>query len=121
MAYEDDEAFVIGPDGERMTLADLPDAATTRWIPRRKARVVAAVNGGLISEDRAMKRYQLTIEELDSWRSAYSHRGLKGLQVTKLSSIRRSAGRGSAPTAGSVAPDSGAKPSTMQAGPGRER
>ena len=41
-------AQVIGPLGEPLTLATLPPAGTTRWVVRRKAEVVAAVNGGLL-------------------------------------------------------------------------
>ncbi len=37
-------AQVIGPLGEPLTLDSLPPATTTRWVVRRKAEVVAAVN-----------------------------------------------------------------------------
>ncbi len=37
-------AQVIGPLGEPLTLDSLPPANTTRWVVRRKAEVVAAVN-----------------------------------------------------------------------------
>ena len=36
-----------------LTLADLPPASTRRWVIRRKAEVVAAVRGGLLSLDEA--------------------------------------------------------------------
>ena len=81
---ESAEQFVVGPDGERMTLADLPDANTSRWVPRRKARVVAAVDGGLIPLEAALKRYGLTEEEFDSWRSGLARFGMRGLCVTKI-------------------------------------
>ena len=42
---------VIGPLGEPLSLADLPPPSTKRWVVRRKAEVVAAVNGGLLSVD----------------------------------------------------------------------
>ena len=44
-------SYVIGPDGSPLTLADLPPASTRRWVIRRKAEVVAAVRGGLLSLD----------------------------------------------------------------------
>ena len=44
-------AQVIGPLGESLTLDTLPPPNTTRWVVRRKAEVVAAVNGGLLSVD----------------------------------------------------------------------
>ena len=37
-------AQVIGPLGEPLTLDSLPPPGTTRWVVRRKAEVVAAVN-----------------------------------------------------------------------------
>lgn len=43
------KAQVIGPLGEPLTMESLPPIGTTRWIVRRKAEVVAAVNGGLLS------------------------------------------------------------------------
>lgn len=80
----DQEPFVVGPDGERMTRADLPEPNTRRWVPRRKARVVAAVAGGLISREAALARYAITAEEFESWRAAMSRFGMRGLCVTKL-------------------------------------
>ena len=80
--------FVIGPDGEKMTRADLPTAGIRRWVPRRKARVVAAVEGGLISQAEAFKRYQLTDEEFDGWRRAIDRHGLRGLCVTQIQRLR---------------------------------
>ena len=51
-------SYVIGPDGSPLTLADLPPPGTRRWVIRRKAEVVAAVRGGLLSLDDACKRYE---------------------------------------------------------------
>ena len=76
-------AFVIGPLGERLSLADLPPPNTERWVVRRKAEVVAAVNGGLLSLDDACDRYCLTIEEFASWQRAVERAGLPGLRVTR--------------------------------------
>lgn len=56
-------AVVIGPLGEPLTLDSLPPRDTRRWVVRRKAEVVAAVNGGLLTIDEACERYDLTIEE----------------------------------------------------------
>lgn len=81
---------VIGPDGERMTLEDLPSPGTRRWVPRRKARVVAAVDGGLISEDEACSRYEISEEEFQSWREMLTRHGLRGLCVTRLNALRTS-------------------------------
>jgi hypothetical protein len=73
---------VVGPDGLPMTLADLPPTGTTRWVARRKAQVVAAVRGGLLSLEQASERYALTAEEFMSWRNAIDRFGLAGLRAT---------------------------------------
>ena len=52
--------YVIGPDGSPLTIADLPPTTTRRWVIRRKAEVVAAVRGGLLSLEEACQRYTLT-------------------------------------------------------------
>ena len=61
-------ARVIGADGRPLTLADLP-ARDARWSKKRKARVVAAVRGNLISFDEAMRRYGLSPGEFVAWES----------------------------------------------------
>ncbi len=81
-------AAVIGPDGRPITLEDLPPADTVRWVARRKATVVAAVRGGLLSLEEACRRYRLTPEEFDSWARAMDRHGLAGLQVTRLQDFR---------------------------------
>jgi hypothetical protein len=53
---------VMGPDGSPLTIADLPAPGTKRWVIRRKAEVVAAVRGGLLSFEEACSRYNLTVE-----------------------------------------------------------
>lgn len=86
---------VIGPLGEVITLDTLPPPDTRRWVARRKAEVVAAVNGGLLSEREALKRYALSIEEFESWRLTLDRAGLPGLRVTHtqdLGHIRRRRG-----------------------------
>lgn len=88
MSDNNARSYVIGPDGEQMTVKDLPPPDTRRWVPRRKARVVAAVEGGLISEDEAFERYQISAEEYETWKAAMSRFGLRGLCVTKLNDTR---------------------------------
>ena len=56
-------AQVVGPLGEPLTVADLPAPGTTRWVVRRKAEVVAAVNGGLLTVNEVCDRYDLSLEE----------------------------------------------------------
>lgn len=68
-------------DGERVTEADLPPSTTRRWGPKRKARVVSAVEGGLISREEARERYALSDEEYETWRARLTRDGLKGLHM----------------------------------------
>ena len=51
------ERYIVGPTGAALTLADLPPANTQRWVIRRKAEVVAAVRGGLLTREEARERY----------------------------------------------------------------
>ena len=81
-------AQVVGPLGEPLTIADLPPANTRRWVVRRKAEVVAAVNGGLLSVDDVCARYSLTLEEFASWQRAVDRSGMPGLRVTRIQHYR---------------------------------
>src|ERR1700757_2401158 len=80
--------YVIGPDGSPLTIADLPPPNTKRWVIRRKAEVVAAVRGGLLSLDEACKRYKLTIDEFLSWQRLIDRHGLPGLRATRVQDYR---------------------------------
>lgn len=80
--------FVTGIDGELISRADLPPADTKRWVARRKAAVVAAVNGGLITAEEACERYALSPEELESWRDAVAKHGTRALRVTAMQMFR---------------------------------
>ena len=77
-------AQVIGPLGEPLTLDSLPPADTTRWVVRRKAEVVAAVNGGLLTFDEVCERYDISLEEFASWKRAVERSGMPGLRVTRI-------------------------------------
>ena len=74
---------VIGPCGDRLTLADLPLPDTKRWVIRRKAEVVAAVRGGLLSLEEACSRYGLSSDEVVSWQRLIDRFGLRGLRTTR--------------------------------------
>jgi hypothetical protein len=81
--------YVIGPDGSPLTLANLPKRDTKRWVIRRKAEVIAAVRGGLLSVEEASGRYRLTVDELLSWQSSIEQHGLAGLRTTRIQHYRK--------------------------------
>ena len=81
--------YVIGPDGSPLTVADLPPSSTRRWVIRRKAEVVIAVQGGLLSLEEACARYKLTVEEFLSWQCSINDNGLEGLRTTRLQLYRQ--------------------------------
>ena len=66
----------IGPDGRHLTCADLPSPDTKRWVIRRKAEVVAAVRGGLLSLEEACSRYALNSDEFLRWQHYIDRFGL---------------------------------------------
>jgi transposase-like protein len=69
-------------------MGELPPANTKRWVVRRKAAVVAAVQAGKITLEEACRRYQLTEEEFRAWQRAYDAHGLPGLRATRLQQYR---------------------------------
>lgn len=81
--------YVIGPDGSPLTIADLPAPSTRRWVIRRKAEVVAAVRGGLLTLEEACERYTLTVEEFLSWQMSIDRHGLAGLRTTRIQDYRQ--------------------------------
>ena len=77
------------PGGQIMTRADLPDPKTKRWVASRKAAVVRAMAGGLISQEEAQETYRLTPEEFDSWANAVDQHGEAALKTTRLQKYRQ--------------------------------
>jgi hypothetical protein len=80
--------FVIGPDGNTLSLPDLPAPETKRWVTTRKAQVVAAVKGGLLTLGEARERYALSVEEFLSWQHAIEQFGVAGLRATRAQEYR---------------------------------
>ena len=80
---------VLGIDGRRLRLEDLPPPGTRRWVIRRKAEVVAGVRAGLISLEEACARYTLTVEEFLSWQYSIDQHGLAGLRTTRNQQYRQ--------------------------------
>jgi hypothetical protein len=72
---------IVGLDGSMLGAADLPPKNLKRWVARRKADVVDAVEGGLLSEVEACARYNISREEFSAWLSAYESSGVAGLRA----------------------------------------
>lgn len=79
---------VVGPLGERLTRDNLPPGGKLRWVARRKAQVVAAIDGGLLTVPEACARYNLSLEELSMWQRIYGEEGLPGLRQREVQSHR---------------------------------
>src|SRR3546814_17923950 len=71
---------VAGPLGP-VTVDDLPSSSTTYWTSRRKAEVLAAIDGGLMDFEEACERYRLSREELAAWRRMLDRAGVPGLRI----------------------------------------
>jgi transposase-like protein len=74
-------------------MTSLPPADTRRWVVRRKAAVVAAVQSGKITIEEACRRYNLSEEEFRAWQRAFEAHGLPGLRATRLQQYRTVPGR----------------------------
>ena len=79
---------VAGPDGMLITRDDLPPNDTDRWVIRRKAIVVAAVRGGLLSLPDACEKWNISEEEYHSWEHLIDRHGVRGLRATRLQHYR---------------------------------
>ena len=66
------------------SMLELPPPNTKRWGARRKAAVVMAVSGGMISLEEACHRYQMSEEEFLTWQRAFETYGVNGLHATSL-------------------------------------
>jgi len=67
-----------------LTVESLPPPGTKHWVMRRKAEVLAAISGGLLSIAEACERYDLSLDEFMLWRRAVERSGMYGLRVTRL-------------------------------------
>lgn len=83
------QRFVMGPDGVPLSVCDLPPATTARWVIRRKAEVVYAVRGGLLTIDDAISRYNLSIDEFLGWQASVALHGMKGLRTCQTQKYRQ--------------------------------
>ena len=80
--------YVIRPDFSSLTIDDLPAPETKRWVMHRKAIVVAAVRGGILTLEEACSRYRLSVEELLGWQASIDKHGFRGLRTTRIQQYR---------------------------------
>jgi hypothetical protein len=86
---EEKRKAAIGLRGNVIAQYDLPPAHGVRWTALRKADLIAAILGGVITLDEAKARYALTTEELSEWRRALAAGGVSGLKATKRAPRRK--------------------------------
>ena len=75
------QADTAGSKLSALSLQALPPVTTKRWVAGRKAAVVAAVLGGVLTVMEACRRYGLSPDELAEWERHYEAEGLKGLRA----------------------------------------
>lgn len=63
---------------------ELPPADTKRWVARRKAAVLAAIEAGVLTRAQACARYHISDTELRLWERAVHFAGVPGLRVTRV-------------------------------------
>ncbi len=81
--------ITVPPEGDKsLQRIDLPSPNTKRWVARRKAQVVYAVQSGVISLTDACERYSLSVEEFLCWQRAIENNGVPGLRATRLQKYR---------------------------------
>lgn len=84
-----DQAKIVRISSDRQKELDrLPPPDTQRWVMRRKAQVVAAVRGGILTVEEACERYRLSEEEFKSWMKLLDSHGVRGLRATRMQEYR---------------------------------
>ena len=85
--------YVIGADGDVITRDSLPPASTQHWRIRLKAKVVAAVESGLVTREEVCTRYRMSDEEYFEWRRRVEKSGLTGWITRRANPTKRATGR----------------------------
>ena len=72
----------------RVASEGLPATDTKRWVVRRKAAVLAAIDAGVLTRAEACSRYHISELELRLWERAVHFAGVPGLRVTRVQIYR---------------------------------
>ena len=91
-----EQVKIVRISDRQKELDRLPPSDTRRWVMRRKAQVVAAVRGGLLTFEEACERYRLSEEEFKSWMTLLDNYGVRGLRATRTQEYRQTEERQSA-------------------------
>lgn len=83
-----EQVKIVRLSDRQKELDKLPPPETQRWVMRRKAQVVAAVRGGVLTFEEACERYRLSEEEFKSWIALLDRHGLRGLRATRVQEYR---------------------------------
>lgn len=76
------------PDAIAIATRELPPTDTKRWVARRKAAVLAAIEAGVLTRAQACARYHISDTELRLWERAVHFAGVPGLRVTRVQIYR---------------------------------
>ena len=75
------KSITAGSKGAAISPEALPPVTTKRWVARRKAAVIAAVQNGVLTMADACRRYGLSAEEFAEWERHYEAEGVPGLRA----------------------------------------
>jgi hypothetical protein len=89
MQSPSDHRKLAGHECDQLACRELPEPGTQRWTPTRKAQVLLAIQGGLLTFAEACGRYGLTAEELACWEQSFSWGGKHGLAVARITQHRK--------------------------------
>lgn len=87
-ALPGEQVKIVRISGRQKELDRLPSPETRRWVMRRKAQVVAAVRGGVLTFEEACQRYNLSEEEFKTWMTLLDSHGIRGLRATRTQEYR---------------------------------
>lgn len=66
----------------------LPPPDTQRWVKSRKLAVIQAIDEGELTDEDACRRYDISAEELESWKRLTRRFGPQALRTTHLKEYR---------------------------------
>ena len=70
--------ILCGPTGRR-----LPPIPCSRFTPKRKKQVVAAVRGGIVTAHDVCRMYNLSLIQLSGWARSLDTDGRQGSRTTR--------------------------------------